>query len=400
LVRDAAYGTLLREPRHALHASIAETLENQFAEIAQSQPELLAHHFTQAGMTEAAIEWWGTAGQRSMARYALVEGAEQLSRALGQIATLPATPDLRREEIKLEVAFANALALTGDPVGGKEHYDRALAIYDPTEHRPVTTRSGRDVGVALLSSRSSCLWILGYPAASRDDGERAVKNAREIGHATTLMFALHGAGFNHTCRRDLAAAIARIDELIALAEEKDAPYWKATGTALRGWLFALTGKASDAVRAITSGITSLRSTGTTLYEPRHLWYLAMAYAELGQLDDARCCIDDAIEKIERSKEKWCQAEVYRIAGEIALKSLAPDPEKAETYFERALAVARQQQAKSWELRAAMSLARLWRDQGKRDEARELLAPLYGWFTEGFDTLDLKEAKALIDELSS
>jgi predicted ATPase len=285
-------------------------------------------------------------------------------------------------------------------VGGKEHYDRALAIYDPTEHRPVTTRSGRDVGVALLSSRSSCLWILGYPAASRDDGERAVKNAREIGHATTLMFALHGAGFNHTCRRDLAAAIARIDELIALAEEKDAPYWKATGTALRGWLFALTGKASDAVRAITSGITSLRSTGTTLYEPRHLWYLAMAYAELGQLDDARCCIDDAIEKIERSKEKWCQAEVYRIAGEIALKSLAPDPEKAETYFERALAVARQQQAKSWELRAAMSLARLWRDQGKRDEARELLAPLYGWFTEGFDTLDLKEAKALIDELSS
>jgi predicted ATPase len=126
LVRDAAYGTLLREPRHALHASIADTLENQFAEIAQSQPELLAHHFTQAGMTEAAIEWWRTAGQRSLGRSALLEGAEQLSRALGQIATLPATPDLRREEIKLEVAFANALVLTGDPVGGKEHYDRAL----------------------------------------------------------------------------------------------------------------------------------------------------------------------------------------------------------------------------------------------------------------------------------
>jgi class 3 adenylate cyclase/predicted ATPase len=400
LVRDAAYGTLLREPRHALHASIAETLENQFAEIAQSQPELLAHHFTQAGMTEAAIEWWRAAGQRSLARSALVEGAEQLSRALGQIATLPATPDLRREEIKLEVAFANALVLTGDPVGGKEHYDRALAIYDPTEHRPVTTRSGRDVGVALLSSRSSCLWLLGYPAASRDDGERAVKNAREIGHATTLMFALHGAGFNHTCRRDLAAAIARIDELIALAEEKDAPYWKATGTALRGWLFALTGKASDAVRAITSGITSLRSTGTTLYEPRHLWHLAMAYAELGQLDDAWRCIDEAMAKVERSQEKWCEAEVHRIAGEIALKSLAPGPERAEAYFNHALAVARKQQAKSWELRAAMSMARLWRDQGKRAEARELLAPVYGWFTEGFDTLDLKEAKALLDEIAA
>ena len=190
LVRDAAYGTLLREPRHALHASIAETLENQFTEIAQSQPELLAHHFTQAGMTEAAIEWWRTAGQRSLARSALLEGVEQLKRALAQIATLPATPDLRREEIKLQVAFANALALTGDFVDGKEHYDRALAIYDPAEHRPLTTRSGRDVGVALLSSRSGCLWILGYPAASRNDAELALKNARETGHATTLMFAL------------------------------------------------------------------------------------------------------------------------------------------------------------------------------------------------------------------
>jgi len=166
LVRDAAYGTLLREPRHALHASIAETLKNQFTEIAQSQPELLAHHFTQAGITEDAIEWWRTAGQRSLARSALVEGVEQFKRALDQIATLPATPALRSEEIKLEFAFANALTLTGDFAGGKEHYDRALAIYEPAEHRPLTTRSGRDVGVALLASRSACVWQLGYTAAS------------------------------------------------------------------------------------------------------------------------------------------------------------------------------------------------------------------------------------------
>jgi predicted ATPase len=125
----------------------------------------------------------------------------------------------------------------------------------------------------------------------------------------------------------------------------------------------------------------------------------MVYAELGQLDDAWRCIGDAIEKVERSREKWCEAEVHRVAGEIALKSLSPDPEKAKAYFERALAIARQQQAKSWELRAAMSMARRWRDRGKRDEARELLAPVYGWFTEGFDTRDLKEAKALLDELA-
>ena len=400
LVQDAAYGTLLREPRRALHARIAETLEGRFADIAETQPELLARHCTEAGLIEKAAGLWGKAGQRSLARAALLEGAEQLKRALDQIATLPATPALRREEIKLEVAFANVLALTGDFVDGKEHYDRALAIYDPAEHRPLATRSGRDVGVTLLSFRSACLWILGYPAASRNDAERAVKNARETGQATTLMYALFFAGDNHIFCGNYAAANAQIDELIALADERGTLIWKALGTAMRGWLFAVTGKASDAVRAITSGIISLRSTGTILYEPLHLWHLAMAYADLGQLDDAWRCIDDAIEKVERSKEKWCEAEVHRIAGEIALKSPAPDTEKAEGYFDRALAVARQQRAKSWELRAAMSMARLWRDQGKRDEARELLAPVYGWFTEGFDTLDLKEAKALLDDLSS
>jgi class 3 adenylate cyclase/predicted ATPase len=398
LIQDAAYENLLKSRRQVLHRRVAEILRDRFSTTATAEPELLAHHFTQAGMTEAAIEWWGTAGQRSLARSAVVEAGEQLKRALDQIATLPATPALRREEIKLEVAFANALALTGDLVGGKEHYDRALAIYDPAEHRPLTTRSGRDVGVTLLSFRSSCVWQLGYPAASRNDAERAVKNARETGHPTTLMYALNRAATSYIFCGDYAAAHAHVDELTALADEKGSPYFKADGIALRGRIFALTGNASDAVRAITSGITSLRSTGATLYEPWHLWHLAMAYAELGQPDDARHCIDDAIDKVERSKEKWCEAEVHRIAGEIALKSLAPDTEKAENYFDRALAVARQQQTKSWELRAAMSMARLWRNQGKPQQARELLAPVYGWFTEGFDTLDLKEAKALLDEL--
>jgi class 3 adenylate cyclase/predicted ATPase len=396
LIQDAAYENLLKSRRQVLHRRVAEILRDRFA--ATAEPEALAYHFTQAGLTEQAIEWWGTAGQRSLARYALAEASEQLKRALDQIATLPTTPTLRREEIKLEVAFANALALTGDLVDGKEHYDRALAIYDPAEHGPLTTRSGRDVGVTLLSFRSSCVWQLGYPAASRNDAERAVKNARETGQATTLMYALFGAVVSHIRCGNYAAADAQVDELIALADARGAPYWKASGTAARGWLFTATGKASDAVRAITSGITSLRSTGSSLYEPRHLWHLAIAYAELAQPEDARRCIDDAIDKVERSKEKWCEAEVNRVAGEVALRSPAPNTEKAEKYFGRALAVARRQQAKSWELRAAMSMARLWRDRGKTQQARELLAPVYGWFTEGFDTLDLKEAKALLNEL--
>ena len=203
LIQDAAYENLLKSRRQVLHRRTGEVLRDQFAATAAAEPELLAHHFTQAGLTEAAIEWWGTAGQRSLARYALVEGAEQLKRALDQIATSPATPALRREEIKLQVAFANALALTGDLVDGKEHYDRALAIYDPAEHRPVTTRSGRDVGVTLLSYRSARVWQLGYPAASRNDAERAVKNAREIGHATTLMYALYFASIQPLFLRKL-----------------------------------------------------------------------------------------------------------------------------------------------------------------------------------------------------
>ena len=396
LIQDAAHENLLKSRRQALHRRTGEVLRDQFAATAATEPELLAHHFTEAGLTEAAIEWWGIAGQRSLARSALVEAAEQLKRALTQIATLPATPALRREEIKLEVAFANVLALTGDLVGGKEHYDRALAIFDPAEHRTLTTRSGRDVRVALMSYRSSCVWQLGYPAASLDDAERAVKNARETGHAATLVYALSRAAHSYIFCRNYAAAHEQVDELIALADEKG----KALGALERGMLFALTGKASEAVRAITSGITSLRSTGVNLFEAWHLWHLAVAYAELGQPDDARRCIDDAMDKVERSKEKWCEAEVHRIAGEIALKSFAPNAERAEKHFDRALAVARQQQAKSWELRAAMSTARLWRDQGKLQQARELLAPVYGWFTEGFDTLDLKDAKALLDELAT
>ena len=195
LIQDAAYENLLKSRRQALHRRTGEVLRDQFAPTVAAEPELLAHHFTQAGLTEAAIEWWGKAGQRSLARSALLEGKEQLKRALDQIATLPATLALRREEIKIQLAFGNALTLMGDHVGGKERYDRALAIYDPAEHRPLTTRSGRDVGVTLLSVRSWCLWQLGYPAASRNEGERAVNEAREIGQAATLMYALWWASW-------------------------------------------------------------------------------------------------------------------------------------------------------------------------------------------------------------
>ena len=204
--------------------------------------------------------------------------------------------------------------------------------------------------------------------------------------------------FNGDVCRDLAAHFLELAE--KQADEKNAALWRIWGTLHKGSLFALTGDYPGAVQMITSGVTALRPTGATLWMPLHLAHLAIAHAELDELEGARRYIEEAIIAVETTGERWCEAEVHRIAGEIALRSPELDAANAEAYFERALTVARQQQAKSWELRAAMSLARLWRDQGKLQQARELLAPVYGWFTEGFDTRDLKEAKALLEELAS
>jgi class 3 adenylate cyclase/predicted ATPase len=489
LVRDAAYSTLLREQRRALHGRIAETLESQFPEVSEKQPELLARHCTEAGQIEKAAALWGKAGLRSAERSALVEAAEQLRRALDQIATLAPTSALRREEIRLQVALitpllhvrgyaaletraaversrllieqaealgeppedpvllfsvlygfwvANLVAFngdvmrelavqflaladkqratgplmmahrimglsslhTGDVVNGRAHLDRAITLYDPAEHRPLATRFGQDVGAATLSWKSLAFWLLGYPQAALADAEHALVVAREISHSATLMYVLNFSAWTHIHCGNYSTMNALVDEFGALKDQTGSVFWGAWGMMQRGCLLALTGKASDAVQTITCGVTAMRSTGTTMWMPFWLSYLARANAEIGQPDDARRCIGEAMAAVETAKERWCEAEVNRIAGEIALLSPEPDVAKAEAYFERALAVAREQQAKSWELRAAMSMARLWRDQGKRDEARDLLAPVYGWFIEGFDTLDLKEAKALLDALGS
>jgi predicted ATPase len=291
-----------------------------------------------------------------------------------------------------------SLACTGDIAEGRAHDDQALVLYEPTEHRPLATRFGQDVGVAILSYRSLALWLLGYPDAALPDADHALNDAREIGHAVTLMYALFHASFPDIRCGKYATANALVDELRALADEKGSLSWKTYGMLVQGWLFAQPGKASDAVQIIIAGLSAFRSTGSTVFMPLWLSSLTRAYAELGQFDDARRCIGEAMTAMETTREKWCEAEIHRTAGEIALKSPERDAAKAEAYFERALAVARVQQAKSWELRAAMSMARLWRDQGKREQARDLLAPVYGWFTEGFDTLDLKQAKVLLDEL--
>jgi predicted ATPase len=195
-----------------------------------------------------------------------------------------------------------------------------------------------------------------------------------------------------------AAAAAQAQELVPLAEEKGSVFWKSFGMMRQGSVLALTGRASDATEMLISGMTAYRTRGATLWMPFYLAHLAHAHAELGQFEEAWRCIGEAMTAAETTKETWCVADIHRTAGEIALMSPEPDAAKAEAHFERTITIARGQMAKSWELRAAMSLTRLWRDQGKRQQARDLLAPIYGWFTEGFDTLDLKEAKGLLYEL--
>jgi predicted ATPase len=293
-----------------------------------------------------------------------------------------------------------SLLHTGDIQESRVHINRAIALYDPAKHRQLATRFGQDVRVALLFYRSLALWPLGYPDGALADADRAVSDAREIGQAASLMAALTLTSLSQIHCGSYARANAQLDEVITLANETGALFWKVGGMLVQGCLFTMAGKASDAVRAISSGLSAWRATGTTVWVPTYLSYLARAYAELGQFDEASRCVGEAIVAVQTTNESWYEADIHRIAGEIALKSPKPDVLKAEAHFERAISVAQQQQAKSWELRAAMSMAGLWREQGKPQQARELLAPIYGWFTEGFDTLDLRQAKALLEELAT
>ena len=285
-----------------------------------------------------------------------------------------------------------SLMFTGNLVESRDHFHRAVALYDPVQHPAFAARFGQDPGAAVLGFRSLAQWLLGYGEGAAASADQALEIARNTGQVSTLMYVLFFVSPLHLLMGNYATAAAQAQELLALAEEKAASFWIERATNARGCILASTGKPSDAVQLFTSGLATSQVTGTTFWLPLYESYLAKAHAELGKFVDAWRCIDEATRAVETTKETMFEAEVYRIAGEIAFQSPERDAARAQAYFERALAVARKQQAKSWELRAAMSMARLWRDQGKTVEARELLAPVYGWFTEGFDTRDLKEEK--------
>jgi predicted ATPase len=478
LVQDAAYGTLLREPRRALHSRIAEALESQFTEIAESQPEILAQHLTEAGQTERAVEQWLKAGRSAAARSAHLEAIAHLKRGLELLVSLPTWPsrvpiesdlqlalgvslmaakglssteaasayeraralceesgDITRlvsalwglwhssnNSNRLEAAHAlcnQLLTLTekhgdselhlqaqhaawttyffrGDPIRSLGHCETGKVLCRPHLHQShVLLHGGHDPGVCARMVSAWDEWMVGHS----DTGLRfigdALRLAEELAHPYSKLMVLQYAVIFHLFRREIPTAMAYLDAADVLAaEQRFSPFLNSR--VLHSALPMAENRADAAVANIREGMEIGQA--SNLMRPYYLGLLAEALGAAGDKGAALGAISNGLSMVETSGERWWEAELCRLRGELS--RFCRGEGDSEVWFRRSLDVSQRQGAKSLELRAAMSMARLWRDQGKRDEARDLLAPVYGWFTEGYDTLDLKEAKGLLDELKS
>jgi predicted ATPase len=284
----------------------------------------------------------------------------------------------------------------GEPAAARAYVEQGLGLYDPA-HRPSIAGLHEDNHNILLVYRSLALFSLGYLNQARVRRDEALADARRRGHAHTLALALAVIWFVDWGTEPPQASLQRADELVALSDEHDFPMWQAIGTAWRGWCLAALGQAEEGIPLLTQGLVAYRMTGANRGSPFALALLADAFGGARQPGEGLKRLIEADRLVEATEERWAEAEMLRVRGKL-LNSIQ-EYAAAEDSFREAIVVAQRQSAKLWELRAATSLARLWRDQGRDDEARDLLAPVHGWFTEGFDTADLKEAKALLDALS-
>lgn len=482
LVQDAAYGTLLRGRRRELHARIARVLEERLATTAETQPEILAHHFGSAGLVAKAVFYWQKAGERSKARSAMAEAIGQLQKGLDLLSHLPDTAERQRSELELQLALGGALiaakghaaeetgkayarahrlcellndtpnllkALWGEFVhhhvraeinrshpaaeelldlagrqnetatlveghravgdswlhrgelgSARAHLEQGLALYDPAQHRSLTALFAENARVAMLSFLSLTLGLLGYADQARARSREALAEARELSHPISLAFALSVGCRLHFVLEDPHTVRLLADELIALTTEQRFAFFLAMATTYRGWTLVEAGDVEAGMDLLQRGIDGFQASGAAWILPFYLAQLAAAYAKMGRPEDGLGRLSEALALTETSGVRWFEAELHRRRGEL-LRTAHPGAEaEAEACFRRAIAVARRQGAKLWELRAATSLARIRCDQGKCGEARTHLAPVYGWFTEGFDTPDLKQAKHLLDQLSA
>jgi predicted ATPase len=478
LVQDAVYETLLRSRRHELHARIARVLENDFAETAETQPELLAHHLTEAGLAREAIDGWLKAGQLAARRSAMHEAVAHLGRALDLLKTLPDDAERRRCELALQLSLGPALvaakgfavpetvkvyaracelarqaedgtaifaALYGQwvvqfnqqlaaahevagellclardredvaaevtghrAVGstffklgrlteGRGHLESGLALYDPVRDRNSGYVYAYDSSSVCASWLSHALLVMGYPDQARARAAEALAHARIVAHPNTLALTL-GCGCSlYQLVRDGQKARSQAEDAIAITSQEGFPYWLAVATIIRGWTLVETSQGPAGGIEIRQGLNLIRRLGSVTVLPYFLGLSAEAHGKTRQFATGLGLLEEALSWVERTGESWFLAELHRLRGELLLASRQPGP--AEACFRDAIAAARTQGARWWELRAASSLARLQSGEGRRREARELLAPIYDWFTEGVDTPDVVEARALLDDLA-
>jgi class 3 adenylate cyclase/predicted ATPase len=479
LVQDAAHGSLLRSSRQQLHAQIADALETHFPELMDSQPELLAQHYAEAGLVEKSIAYWGKAGRRSAARSAMAEAAAQWQKGLDQLALLPdnrqrqqqelefwsalgaalrfvkgqATPEMgqayaRARELWEQLGFpaeylqipygqsryhgyrgefdlaqrldedllllsrqrndsaglvlghqssGRNLMLVGRFASSRSHLEEVLALYDPISHGSLGHQTGSHPRVAARGQLGIALFCLGFPDQALAQSNAAIAEARRPAHPPSLAVSLALGARLLSLVGDNSVLGEWVDQLVAIATEQNFPYFRAQGTIFRGWAKVKSGELAEGVSLLRHGSSAYRSTGAEVWMPHFVALLAGACEIAGQVEEASTLLDEALQTVERTGERWFAAEVYRHKGQLLLRQ--GHSEAAEELYRQALTIAKEQEAKLWELRGAVSLARLCRDQGRRSEAYDFLAPVYGWFTEGFDTQDLKGAKALLDELS-
>ena len=284
----------------------------------------------------------------------------------------------------------------GQFAASRSHLEEVLALYDPISHRSLVHDAGFHPDVGSQVNLGIDLLCLGYPDQALAQSSSAIAEARRLAHPpSSAMSSVFGTRVLSLVG-DNTALEGRADQLVLVATEQGFPQWRAMGTIYRGWVKVKNGDMTEGMSLLRGGSTAFGATGAEAWTPHHIALLAAACEIAGQIEEAATLLDDALQIVERTGERWPEAELNRHKGQLLLRQGNSDA--AEELYRKALSIAEEQDAKLWELRAAASLARLRCDQGRRAEAHALLAPVYGWFTEGFDTPDLKEAKALLAAL--
>jgi predicted ATPase len=337
---------------------------------------------------------------RGLWDYYNVRGESLTARELGeQILTLAEQVQDAAMLVVVHRILGSKLFYAGAVADAHTHFAQGIALYDSQQHHVAGLLYGEDDRVACRSFAARTLWFLGYPDQGLAQSQQGVTLAQQRAHPLSLDSALRQAAMFHQFRREVRVAQERAEASIRLATEQGLPYWIAFGTLLRGWALTHQGQAQAGVEQMHQGLTAWRANGAEIQRPYFLALLAEAYGTMGQPETGLTMLAEALTVVDKTGERWYEAEIHRLKGELLLQQSSSNQAEAETCFHHALEIARNQQAKSLELRAVMSLSRLWQQQGKRQEAHDLLAPVYEWFTEGFDTLDLMDAKALLEALA-